>query len=98
MCFGHLSRQPPGNLETKTSLRGKIQRLDFCNVNLLLNLLQMTSFGINPFSWCEGDRISGSVGSLSLTKMNGSVITVANLTEEIEVKEDCQQVSNNMRG
>ncbi|XP_077057765.1 polycystin-1-like protein 2 [Siphateles boraxobius] len=47
--------------------------------------VRMTSFGINPFSWSEGDRISGSVGSLSLTKMNGSVITVANLTEEIEI-------------
>ncbi|XP_067257323.1 polycystin-1-like protein 2 [Chanodichthys erythropterus] len=47
--------------------------------------VRMTSFGINPFSWSEGDRISGSVGSLSLTKMNGSVIPVANLTEEIEI-------------
>ncbi|XP_067314223.1 polycystin-1-like protein 2 isoform X2 [Pseudorasbora parva] len=47
--------------------------------------VRMTSYGINPFSWCEGDRISGSVGSLSLTNMNGSVITVANLTEEIEI-------------
>uniref|UniRef100_A0A672RTA5 Polycystic kidney disease 1 like 2a n=1 Tax=Sinocyclocheilus grahami TaxID=75366 RepID=A0A672RTA5_SINGR len=46
---------------------------------------QMTSFRINPFSRHEGEHISGSVGSLSLTKMNGSVITVANLTEEIEI-------------
>lgn len=45
----------------------------------------MTSFWINPFSWHDGEHISGSVGSLSLTKMNGSVIPVANLTEEIEV-------------
>ncbi|XP_073691874.1 polycystin-1-like protein 2 [Garra rufa] len=47
--------------------------------------VRMTSFGINPFSWHEGEHISGSVGSLSLTKMNGSVIPVANLTEEIEI-------------
>lgn len=45
----------------------------------------MTSYKINPFSWCESEQISGSVGSLSLTKKNGSVIPVANLTEEIEV-------------
>ncbi|XP_016102995.1 polycystic kidney disease protein 1-like 2 [Sinocyclocheilus grahami] len=47
--------------------------------------VRMTSFRINPFSRHEGEHISGSVGSLSLTKMNGSVITVANLTEEIEI-------------
>uniref|UniRef100_A0A8C1S7V7 Polycystic kidney disease 1 like 2a n=1 Tax=Cyprinus carpio TaxID=7962 RepID=A0A8C1S7V7_CYPCA len=47
--------------------------------------VRMTSFRINPFSRHEGVHISGSVGSLSLTKMNGSVITVANLTEEIEI-------------
>uniref|UniRef100_A0A673FY16 Polycystic kidney disease 1 like 2a n=1 Tax=Sinocyclocheilus rhinocerous TaxID=307959 RepID=A0A673FY16_9TELE len=51
----------------------------------ILNVSQMTSFRINPFSRHEGEHISGSVGSLSLTKMNGSVITVANLTEEIEI-------------
>uniref|UniRef100_A0A671Q5U9 Polycystic kidney disease 1 like 2a n=1 Tax=Sinocyclocheilus anshuiensis TaxID=1608454 RepID=A0A671Q5U9_9TELE len=62
-----------------------IQKLDFCNTNFLLNVSQMTSFRINPFSRHEGEHISGSVGSLSLTKMNGSVITVANLTEEIEI-------------
>ncbi|XP_026071624.1 polycystic kidney disease protein 1-like 2 [Carassius auratus] len=47
--------------------------------------VRMTSFRINPFSQHEGVHISGSVGSLSLTKMNGSVIPVANLTEEIEI-------------
>ncbi|XP_051994643.1 polycystic kidney disease protein 1-like 2 [Xyrauchen texanus] len=47
--------------------------------------VRMTSFGINPFSRCKGELISGAVGSLSLTYKNGSVIPVANLTEEIEI-------------
>ncbi|XP_073715516.1 polycystin-1-like protein 2 [Misgurnus anguillicaudatus] len=47
--------------------------------------VRMTSYKINPFSWCESEQISGSVGSLSLTKKNGSVIPVTNLTEEIEI-------------
>ncbi|XP_017212723.2 polycystin-1-like protein 2 isoform X1 [Danio rerio] len=47
--------------------------------------VRMTSFDINPFSRCEGKQISGSVGSLSLTNINGSEISVANLTEEIEI-------------
>lgn len=34
MYFGHLS--PPGNLITKTYLKGEIQRLDFCNVKFTL--------------------------------------------------------------
>uniref|UniRef100_A0AAR2JZ86 Polycystic kidney disease 1 like 2a n=1 Tax=Pygocentrus nattereri TaxID=42514 RepID=A0AAR2JZ86_PYGNA len=39
----------------------------------------------NPFSWSEGEPISGAVGSLSLTRENGSVIPVSNLNEEIEI-------------
>ncbi|XP_056621432.1 polycystic kidney disease protein 1-like 2 [Triplophysa dalaica] len=47
--------------------------------------VRMMSYKINPFSWCESEQISGSMGSLSLTKKNGSVIPVSNLTEEIEI-------------
>ncbi|TRY93276.1 hypothetical protein DNTS_021652, partial [Danionella cerebrum] len=47
--------------------------------------VRMTSYEINPFSWSEGQQISGSVGSLSLTRKNGSEIPVENLTEEIEI-------------
>ncbi|XP_072517247.1 polycystin-1-like protein 2 [Salminus brasiliensis] len=47
--------------------------------------VRMVSFGMNPFTWSKGDPISGAVGGLSLTRENGSVIPVANLSEEIEV-------------
>uniref|UniRef100_A0A3Q3SX52 Polycystin 1 like 2 n=1 Tax=Mastacembelus armatus TaxID=205130 RepID=A0A3Q3SX52_9TELE len=38
----------------------------------------------NPYSWKE-DNITGTVGSISLTRVNGTVIPVENLPEEIEV-------------
>lgn len=38
----------------------------------------------NPYSWKE-ENITGTVGSLSLTRLNGTVIPVENLPEEIEV-------------
>lgn len=44
----------------------------------------MMSFEKNPYSWKE-ENITGTVGSVSLTRMNGSVIPVENLPEEIEV-------------
>uniref|UniRef100_A0AAY5EL93 Polycystic kidney disease 1 like 2a n=1 Tax=Electrophorus electricus TaxID=8005 RepID=A0AAY5EL93_ELEEL len=47
--------------------------------------VRMLSFGINPFSSNNGLPINGTVGSLSLTRENGSVIPVSNLNEEIEV-------------
>ncbi|XP_030620641.1 polycystic kidney disease protein 1-like 2 isoform X2 [Chanos chanos] len=47
--------------------------------------VRMMSFGINPFSWSEGEPISGAVGGLSLTTENGSLIPVTNLPEEIEI-------------
>ncbi|KAK1799114.1 hypothetical protein P4O66_006698 [Electrophorus voltai] len=47
--------------------------------------VRMLSFGINPFSSNNGLPINGTVGSLSLTRENGSVIPVSNLKEEIEV-------------
>lgn len=44
----------------------------------------MMSFETNPFGWKE-DNITGAVGSVSLTRMDGTVIPVENLPEEIEV-------------
>lgn len=48
-------------------------------------LSQMMSFGINPYAWNKEEDISGTVGSLSLSRDDGSVIPVENLDEEIEV-------------
>lgn len=44
----------------------------------------MMSFETNPYSWKE-ENITGTVGSVSLTRLNGTVIPVENLPEEIEV-------------
>ncbi len=55
----------------------------------MLNILhtyifsQMTHFNIDP--WIEGQTIHSMVAGLSLSKTDGSVIPVTNLTEEIEV-------------
>uniref|UniRef100_A0A3Q1CIZ1 Polycystic kidney disease 1 like 2a n=1 Tax=Amphiprion ocellaris TaxID=80972 RepID=A0A3Q1CIZ1_AMPOC len=46
--------------------------------------VRMMSFEKNPYSWSEGN-ITGTVGSVSLTRANGSIITVENLPEEIEI-------------
>lgn len=46
----------------------------------------MISFGINPFAWNKDKDISGTVGSLSLTRDDGSTFPVENLNDEIEVK------------
>ncbi|MBN3306288.1 PK1L2 protein, partial [Amia calva] len=47
--------------------------------------VRMVSLGMNPYSWSEGESISGIVGGLSLTRENGSTIPVSNLTAEIEI-------------
>lgn len=44
----------------------------------------MMSFEKNPYAWKE-ENITGTVGSLSLTRVNGTVIPVENLPDEIEV-------------
>uniref|UniRef100_A0A672I0K4 Polycystic kidney disease 1 like 2a n=1 Tax=Salarias fasciatus TaxID=181472 RepID=A0A672I0K4_SALFA len=46
--------------------------------------VRMMSFEKNPYSWRE-DNITGTVGSVSLTRADGSVIPVENLPEEIEI-------------
>ncbi|XP_066504124.1 polycystin-1-like protein 2 [Hoplias malabaricus] len=47
--------------------------------------VRMVNFKMNPFSWSEGDPISGQVAGLSLSRGNGSIIPVSNLSKEIEV-------------
>lgn len=44
----------------------------------------MVSFEKNPYAWKE-ENITGTVASLSFTRMNGTVIPVENLPKEIEV-------------
>ncbi|XP_027137142.1 polycystic kidney disease protein 1-like 2 [Larimichthys crocea] len=46
--------------------------------------VRMMSFETNPYSWKE-ENITGTVGSVSLTRVNGTVIHVENLPEEIEI-------------
>ncbi|CAG5856045.1 unnamed protein product [Menidia menidia] len=46
--------------------------------------VRMMTFEKNPYSWKE-ENITGAVGSLSLTRANGTVIPVENLPEEIEI-------------
>ncbi|XP_039867914.1 polycystic kidney disease protein 1-like 2 [Simochromis diagramma] len=46
--------------------------------------VRMMSFEKNPYSWKE-ENITGTVGSVSLTRVNGNVIPVENLPEEIEI-------------
>ncbi|KAM9860546.1 polycystin-1-like protein 2 [Aulostomus maculatus] len=46
--------------------------------------VRMMSFEKNPYSW-KDESIVGTVGSVSLTRMNGTVIPVENLPEEIEI-------------
>lgn len=46
----------------------------------------MLSFEKNPYSWSEGGNISGAMGSVSLTRQDGSAHPVENLSEEIEVR------------
>ncbi|XP_040185090.1 polycystic kidney disease protein 1-like 2 [Rana temporaria] len=47
--------------------------------------LRMVSFLVNPFSSRNTFEITGSVGGLSLSSTNGSIISVKNLTEYIEI-------------
>ncbi|KAK5935294.1 hypothetical protein CgunFtcFv8_020669 [Champsocephalus gunnari] len=46
--------------------------------------VRMMSFEKNPYSW-KGGNITGAVGSVSLTRGNGTVIPVENLPDEIEI-------------
>ncbi|XP_039983123.1 polycystic kidney disease protein 1-like 2 [Xiphias gladius] len=46
--------------------------------------VRMMSFEKNPYSWKE-ENITGTVGSVSLTRVNGTIIAVENLPDEIEI-------------
>lgn len=46
---------------------------------------QMLTLDKNPFVWNERGNISGRVGALSLAAQDGSLITVENLSKDIEV-------------
>lgn len=45
----------------------------------------MMTLDKNPFVWNESGNISGVVGALSLAAQDGSLITVENLSEDVEV-------------
>ncbi|XP_055085881.1 polycystic kidney disease protein 1-like 2 [Periophthalmus magnuspinnatus] len=46
--------------------------------------VRMMSFTKNPYAW-KDENITGTVGSVSLTRMDGGVIAVHDLPEEIEI-------------
>ena len=52
----------------------------------------MMSFERNPYPG-EEDNITGTVGSLSLTKLDGTTIPVENLPNEIEVRPTHQLIN-----
>nr|XP_056718331.1 polycystic kidney disease protein 1-like 2 [Euleptes europaea] len=47
--------------------------------------IRMVSFSVNPFSSTDSFDIHGTVGGLTLTSLDGLVIPVTNLTEDIEI-------------
>ncbi|KAM9460836.1 polycystin-1-like protein 2 [Clarias gariepinus] len=47
--------------------------------------LRMMNIGLNPYAWNNDEIISGTIGGLSLTKDDGSVIQLRNLPDEIEI-------------
>ncbi|KAL7978824.1 hypothetical protein Chor_013313, partial [Crotalus horridus] len=48
--------------------------------------LQMVSFSVNPFSSSDSFDIHGTVGGLTLTSLDGLVIPVYDLSEDIEIR------------
>uniref|UniRef100_A0A8C5SYB1 Polycystin 1 like 2/pseudo n=1 Tax=Laticauda laticaudata TaxID=8630 RepID=A0A8C5SYB1_LATLA len=48
--------------------------------------LQMVSFSVNPFSSSDSFDIHGAVGGLTLTSLDGLVIPVYDLSEDIEIR------------
>ncbi|XP_071766137.2 polycystin-1-like protein 2 [Centroberyx gerrardi] len=46
--------------------------------------VRMMSFEKNPYSWSK-ENITGAVGSVSLTRANGTVVPIENLPNEIEI-------------
>uniref|UniRef100_A0A4W4GFP4 Polycystic kidney disease 1 like 2a n=1 Tax=Electrophorus electricus TaxID=8005 RepID=A0A4W4GFP4_ELEEL len=89
----YVNRMSPGELQKQSISTENSSSVSFMLPALQSDMLpfegpvdvRMLSFRQNPFSWSKGPPISGTVGSLSLTSENGSVIPVSDLTEEIEI-------------
>ncbi|XP_077166400.1 polycystin-1-like protein 2 isoform X2 [Paroedura picta] len=47
--------------------------------------IRMVSFSVNPFPSTDSFDIHGAVGGLTLTSLDGSVIPIRNLTEDVEI-------------
>ncbi|XP_038662286.1 polycystic kidney disease protein 1-like 2 [Scyliorhinus canicula] len=47
--------------------------------------VRVVSFSVNPFMWTGKDEVSGAVSGLTLTSVNGTIHSVRNLTEDIEI-------------
>ncbi|XP_078067868.1 polycystin-1-like protein 2 [Mustelus asterias] len=47
--------------------------------------VRVVSFSVNPFTWASKNEVSGAVSGLTLTSVNGTIHSVWNLTEEIEI-------------
>ncbi|XP_078399147.1 polycystin-1-like protein 2 [Cetorhinus maximus] len=47
--------------------------------------VRVVSFSVNPFMWTGKNEISGAVSGLTLTSVNGTIHSVQNLTEDIEI-------------
>lgn len=58
----------------------------------------MLTLDKNPFAWNEGGNISGVVGALSLATQDGSLITVENLSEDIEVSSLAATMAEDSKG
>nr|XP_043906417.1 polycystic kidney disease protein 1-like 2 [Solea senegalensis] len=58
--------------------------------------VKMLVLGENLFAWNKGGNISGQIGDLTLTRQNGSIINVGNLSEDVEIllpRPDGEQVN-----
>ncbi|XP_042196318.1 polycystic kidney disease protein 1-like 2 [Callorhinchus milii] len=47
--------------------------------------VRMVSFSVNPFTWANKSEVSGTVGGLTLTLVNGTVQPINELSEDIEI-------------
>uniref|UniRef100_A0A8C4HVJ1 Polycystic kidney disease protein 1-like 2 n=1 Tax=Dicentrarchus labrax TaxID=13489 RepID=A0A8C4HVJ1_DICLA len=89
---GHISVVSPENMQMQDINVQKNSSTRFSFPTLPAHIVspgepvdvRMMSFETNPYSWKE-ENITGTVGSISLTRVNGTVIPVENLPEEIEI-------------
>uniref|UniRef100_A0A3B3B6G3 Polycystic kidney disease 1 like 2a n=1 Tax=Oryzias melastigma TaxID=30732 RepID=A0A3B3B6G3_ORYME len=86
---GQISISPDSiPMQTINGVRNSSSRFSFPSLPVdILSVeepVDMMSFEKNPYSYME-ENITGTVGSLSLTRANGTEIPVENLPEEIEI-------------